>query len=255
MTTIYDKISQLTVSGQKAALCILIETSGSTPRKAGAKMIVMEDGKTIDTIGGGQIEKTIIENAISVMEKGVPEKFSYDLEESAEMHCGGSVEVYIEPILPVNHLLILGAGHVGKAVASYASTLGFRISVIDNREDLINEIENKNTELICDDYMNALKSFNFSDKLYIVVTTPKHEYDEELTAYCARQPHKYLGMIGSKRKVAKAKERFKSEFGITQADIDKIDMPIGIEFNAQSPEEIAISIVAKLIDTKNKLHG
>lgn len=255
MSSIYLKIADVITSGKRAALCIITETSGSTPRKAGAKMIVFEDKKIIGSVGGGNAEQKIIEDAISVIKKGKPAKIQYDLEISAEMVCGGKVEIYIEPIFPQSQLLILGAGHVGSAVARYASSLGYSITLIDNRQEILDLIDLPGCKKICSDFNDAVKGFEFNDNLFIVITTPRHAYDEELTAYCAKQPHAYLGMIGSEKKVAKARQRFKDEFNISEEIIESIDMPIGIKFNAQTAEEIAISIIAKLIDVKNNING
>ena len=255
MSDIYSKIADLAASGKQAALCIITETSGSTPRKAGSKMIVLEDKNIIGSIGGGNVEIKVIEDAVSVIGNGKPAKLSYDLEAGAEMVCGGKVEIYIEPVYPHKHLLVLGAGHVGGAVARFASSLGFRLSIIDDRPEIINKLNIENAELICGDYLASVRDFRFSENTFIVITTPSHAYDEELTAYCAKQPHAYLGMIGSKKKVEKARLRFKEEFSLSEEEINNIDMPIGIKFNAQTPEEIAVSIIAKLIDVKNKING
>ncbi|MCD4680521.1 MAG: XdhC family protein [Bacteroidales bacterium] len=252
MLSVYSKIEEVAASNKKAALCIVIETSGSTPRKAGAKMIVLEDRNIIDTIGGGNVERIVVEDALTVMKTGNPAKIKYELHKDTDMTCGGVIEVYIEPISPQSHLILFGAGHVGSAVAKYAITLGFNITIIDDRQEVLDQIDLPSCEIICKNYSEAAREFEFREDSYIVITTPKHAFDEELTAYCAKQPHEYLGMIGSKKKVEKAKERFSKEFNLSKEEIDDIDMPIGIKFNAQSPEEIAISIVAKLIDVKNK---
>ncbi len=255
MKPIYSRIEEISASNKKAALCIVIETTGSTPRKAGAKMIVLEDRNIIDTIGGGNVEKIVIEKALAVINTGNPTRFRHELTDDAKRTTGGIMEVYIEPISPNRDIIIFGAGHIGSAVAKYALTLGFSITIVDNRPEVVDQLDLPSCEIICKDYLAAAKEFEFKDNSYIIITTPKHAFDEELTAYCAKQAHKYLGMIGSKQKVEKAKDRFRKEFGLSKEEIDNIDMPIGIKFNAQTPQEIAISIVAKLIDVKNKVNG
>ncbi|MCB2218944.1 MAG: XdhC family protein [Bacteroidetes bacterium] len=251
MKDILENIRQIKSSGKRAALCIIVETKGSSPRKAGSKMIVFED-KTIEgTIGGGSLEKQVMEDAPSVIESGTPQKFSYNLEDDLGMHCGGYAEVYIEPILPDEQLYIFGAGHVGKALANLASQFGFEIILIDPREEIIKGFEGKSYKIIQQDFVEASKDLNFGRNAYIVITTPKHKYDEDVLALCAKKPSAYVGMIGSKNKVALAKKRFQEENILTQEEIDRVDMPIGIKFNAQTPEEIAVSILAKLIDVKN----
>ncbi len=251
MQNIYNKIIETKNSGKKAALCIITGTKGSTPRKTGSKMIVFEDKSIFDTIGGGSIELQVINDAVNVISANSPGKFSYNLEKDFDMHCGGYVEVYIEPILSTKKLFIFGAGHVGKAVAKFASQFGFNITVFDERPEIFNDLKIPNTSFVTNNYFKAIDEAHFDDNTYIVVTTPKHAYDEDITAICAKKPHAYLGMIGSEKKVATAKQKFLQEKYLTEKEIKKIDMPIGIKFNAQTPEEIAISIVAKLIDIKN----
>ena len=251
MKDIIENIRQIKASGKRAALCIIVATKGSSPRKAGSKMIVYED-KTIEgTIGGGSLEMKVMEDAPQVIESGTPQKFSYNLEDDLGMHCGGYAEVYIEPILPDEQLYIFGAGHVGKALADLASQFGFEIILVDTREEIIKGFQGTSYKFIRQDFVEAAKELAFGGNAYIVITTPKHKYDEDVLAVCAKKPAVYVGMIGSKNKVALAKKRFLEESILTQEEIDRVDMPIGIKFNAQTPEEIAVSILAKLIDVKN----
>ncbi|MEZ5149252.1 MAG: XdhC family protein [Bacteroidales bacterium] len=251
MKDIIENIRQIKASGKRAALCIIVATKGSSPRKAGSKMIVYED-KTIEgTIGGGSLEMRVMEDAPHVVESGTPQKFSYNLEDDLGMHCGGYAEVYIEPILPDEQLYIFGAGHVGKALADLASQFGFEIILVDTREEIIKGFQGTSYKFIRQDFVEAAKELAFGGNAYIVITTPKHKYDEDVLAVCAKKPAAYFGMIGSKNKVALAKKRFLEESILTQEEIDRVDMPIGIKFNAQTPEEIAVSILAKLIDVKN----
>ncbi|MCF8379561.1 MAG: XdhC family protein [Bacteroidales bacterium] len=251
MKDILENIRQIKTSGKKAALCIIVETKGSAPRKAGSKMIVLEDGTIQGTIGGGSLELKVMEDAPNVLRSGIPRKFNYDLDDDLGMHCGGYAEVYIEPILPDEHLYIFGAGHVGKALANLAKQFSFDIILIDPREEIKRSFEDNSFKFIQQDFIEAAKDLDFGPNAYIVITTPKHKFDEEVLAVCAKKQNAYIGMIGSKNKIALAKKRFIEENILTQEEIDRVDMPIGIKFNAQTPEEIAISILAKLIDVKN----
>jgi xanthine dehydrogenase accessory factor len=251
MDDIYAKVDEIKRFGKNAALCIIIATSGSTPRKAGSKMIVMEDGSILGTVGGGSVERKIIALALDVSKQAIPKFVSLDLEDDAEMHCGGKVDVYLEPIRPLHKVVILGVGHVGAVVAKFAKELGFAVVLIDPREEMLNGFSEKTYEIILGDFLDIIKDYNSDENTYFVITTPKHEFDQELTAICAKKPHRYLGMIGSRQKVAIAQKHYLEKKILTQEEIDKIDMPIGIKFNAQTPEEIAISILAKLIDVRN----
>ncbi len=251
MADIYAKIEEIKLSGKSATLCILTATKGSTPRKAGSKMLVTCDGKIFGTVGGGAVERKIIALALEVCGQANPKFVSINLEEDAEMQCGGSVDVYLEPINPSQKLVILGVGHIGTVVAEFAQKLGFAVTLIDPREEFLNRFADQGFEIIMNDYLAAIKDFNSDENTYFVVTTPKHEFDQDLTAICAKKPHRYLGMIGSRKKVAHAKKHYLENKILTKGEIEKIDMPIGIKFNAQTPEEIAVSIVAKLIDVRN----
>ena len=251
MEDILYKIAEIKKSGRKAALCIIVHTTGSSPRKAGSKMIIYEDTSIDGTIGGGSLEFQVIKDAIKVISSAEPQKFDYDLNDDLSMHCGGKAEVYIEPIIPNAILYIFGAGHVGSALAKYAMDFGFHITLIDPRKDILEKAQIKGAKLLPEDFVTAAQRMNFSTYDYIVIVTPKHAFDEEVLAACGKKTFAYLGMIGSKTKVALARKRLIEEKILTNDQLDKADMPIGIKFNAQTPEEIAISILAKLIDVKN----
>ena len=254
MKDILQKIDDIIKSGKKAALCIIIETKGSSPRKSGSKMIVFEDGNQYGTIGGGSLELKVIEDAKEILKGSVAQKFSYDLGEDLSMNCGGYAEVYIEPILPQQQLYIFGAGHIGKVLAKYAPDFGFSVTLIDNREGIENTINQADIILDTRDYIIAANEIDFNDQSFIVIVSPKHRYDEEILEIVAKKPAAYIGMIGSKNKVAKAKDRIIKEKILTVEELNRVDMPIGIKFNAQTPEEIAVSILAKMIDVKNSIH-
>jgi xanthine dehydrogenase accessory factor len=169
------------------------------------------------------------------------------------MHCGGMMEVYIEPLNRPGKLLIFGAGHIGKALAMFAKELDFSVTLFDPREEIFNDAMRRKFSCINTDYFQAIQEVYFDNNTYVVIVTPKHVYDEEILAAVARKPHTYLGMIGSTRKVGLLKKRFIEEGILTPEELEKIDMPVGIKFKAETPQEIAISILAKLIDVRNRL--
>ncbi len=253
MQSIYAKIEEIKGGKIPAALCIVIETSGSTPRKQGAKMIVYADGSIFGTIGGGGIEKDVADKAVKLIASGKPVKCVFSLEKDLGMHCGGTMEVYIEPINPVQKLFIFGAGHIGKSLAGFAKELDFSVTLFDPRENIFAEKAFEGCNCINKDYFEAINESAFDNNTYIVIVTPKHASDEEILAVVAKKPHAYAGMIGSTRKVELLKKRFMEEKILPMEVLDKIDMPIGIKFQAETPQEIAISILAKLIDVRNTL--
>jgi len=251
--TIFEKIEELRRQGKKAALCIVTSTSGSTPRKTGAKMIVLEDKTIFETIGGGSIERDVIDHVIEAINEGNPIIKRYKLEEDLKMNCGGSMEIYIEPLNVFKKLYIYGAGHIGKAVAKFARELEFDITLFDSREGIFNSNEFEGYKCINNDYLEAINETVFDENTFIVIVTPKHEFDEVVLKKVAVKPHAYIGMIGSVRKVGIVKKNLLDEKIISQEEIEKINMPIGIPFAAETPNEIAVSIVAKLIDVRNSL--
>lgn len=251
MEDIFAKLVELRQRGEKSALCIVTESRGSVPRKAGAKMIVYGNREIYGTVGGGNIELKAIDKAVEVMMRNQPRKFVFNLEDDADMHCGGSVEMYIEPVVSGSPLIIFGAGHVGAALGKLAGDFGFNVTFVDNRPDLLTDLENSGFKVINQDFTEAAKTMDSGEDSFLVVTTPKHMYDEAVTGFLGRKPSRYLGMIGSRKKVEDAKKAFKEQYQMTSEQINRIDMPIGLPFNAETPREIAISILAKLIHVRN----
>lgn len=253
MENIYDKIVEIRKSRLKAMLCTVVSTKGSVPRKIGAKMIVMEDSKIFGTIGGGALEKDVIEKAVESISSAKSELISYNLTTDLGMACGGSVDIFIEPLFSNNKLLIFGAGHIGKALASLSENLDFDIYVIDERENIFDEwIEGRYTKLnmTISDYFAQYK---IDENTFIVIVTKGHESDKEILKRCIKSSAAYIGMIGSKRKAAEIRKEFVSGGIVTDSEFDRIDIPIGLEIKAEGPDEIAISIASKLIFEKNKL--
>ncbi|MBN4051524.1 XdhC family protein, partial [bacterium AH-315-M05] len=218
------------------------------------KMLVLEDGKISGTIGGGTLEMKVIEDALKVIKTNKPSTFSHALVHDHGMCCGGTVEIFIEPIMNRKKLYIFGAGHIGNALTKFAKELDFNVSVIDEREDAFYDWNPNGANLINKKHKTAFKKLTFDEHTFITVITHSHAYDREIVTHCARQPHAYLGMIGSQRKVEVAKKTFRAGKILTEKEMKNIDWPMGIAIEAQTPEEIAISILAKLIDVRSKIN-
>jgi xanthine dehydrogenase accessory factor len=251
MQRVFAKTEEIIQGQQPAALCIVIDTQGSTPRKQGAKMIVYSDGSVFGSIGGGSIEMEVAGIAVKQILLGKPTKITFNLEHELGMHCGGTMEVYIEPLIPEQKLLIFGAGHIGKALSGFARELDFAVTLIDPREEIFGAENFTGCNLVHLDYFQAIEEIAFDENTYVVIVTPKHISDEKILAATARKPHAYIGMIGSTRKVEILKKRFLEENILSHEELEKIDMPIGIKIKAETPREIAISILAKLIEVRN----
>ncbi|HJY64552.1 MAG TPA: XdhC family protein [Ignavibacteria bacterium] len=251
MTDLYNEILIASKSNIKAAICTIINTKGSAPRKKGAKMLVYSDGSIKGTIGGGNLEKKVISEAIEVINKQEPSTFKHDLLHQHGMCCGGAVEIFIEPVMKIKKLFIFGAGHTGHALAKFANDTGFDVYLVDDRKEYIDQCNVDEINKMNLEHTAALQALPFDKNTYVVITTYSHQIDRDILAYCVKQDWAYLGMIGSKRKVHMTKKMFiESNIG-TEEELNKINMPIGIDINAETPEEIAISILAELIKVKN----
>jgi xanthine dehydrogenase accessory factor len=252
VSSIYPKIINIEKGNTKAALCTIISTKGSVPRKNGAKMLVYQNGSIEGSIGGGALEKKVIEQALTVLKNNESQIVKHNLVSELAMCCGGTVELFIEPIMNRKKVLIFGAGHIGKALAKFAIDLDFDITLIDERYDAFDNIDIPECTIIQNHHATAIEQLQFDENTYIVILTHNHAYDREILALTSKKPHKYIGMVGSERKVAIAKKNMVASNILTKNELETIDMPIGIDIEVITPQEIAISILAKLIDVRNK---
>ena len=248
---IFKKIIELEESGQTAVLATVVETTGSTPRAAGARMLILDDGSTFGTVGGGAIEKAVIDNASELIKEGGNKLIRETLKDMG-MYCGGGMTVYLETLNPPERLFIFGGGHIGQILSTFAGNLGFHVTVIDNRQEVASSQNLPHAdEIICQEYAAALDQVTLLPSSYIVILTHKHTHDYEVLEHCIEQPHRYLGMIGSKRKVATCLKQLE-EKGISKELIESIHSPIGLKIGGQTPAEIAVSIAAELIATRHQ---
>lgn len=252
MQSIYNKIEQLQSNSIDCVLCTVIRTKGSTPLKSGAKMLIAENNKTFGTIGGGNLEKMVIDNAKAVLKNKIPKIFTHHLLQELNMCCGGTVEIFIEPILKKNNLFVFGSGHVGRALAELAYQFDFDVTLIDNRSDELNKIDNDYIHKIQSEYIDYAKTLKSNSSSFITILTYDHKLDRELLHHFVTEKYAYLGMIGSKRKVEVTKKIFKETYQFTDQQLNTIDMPMGYDIHGQNPNEIALSILTKLIEIKNK---
>jgi len=253
---IYKKIISLLNENKLFWLATVTKAEGHTPAKAGMKMIVEQGKKFTGTIGGGEIEKKVIDYILE--NKPVsPINLDYNLgvksdsEIKTEMICGGIQTVFIEPHNPKPELYIIGGGHCGLALSGLACKVGFRVKILDNREEVLNQFDKEifKTELI--NYNEVERFISFSDEVFIVIMTHGHIHDELILEKLIGNKYKYLGMLGSSNKVASIFKNLKSK-GTKEELIKKVYAPIGIEIGSHTPDEIAISIMAQLIQITNK---
>lgn len=253
MTDIYERIEELRKARTGFVLCTVVGTKGSTPRKVGAKMIVDGKGRIFGTIGGGEIEKRVIENAVEIFEHGKPKIFRHDLLHQHGMCCGGTMDIFIEPVSMKKRLYIFGAGHTGQMLARLSVNFDFEIVLIDDRKEYLKDVNVEGVSKMHLPFGQALQILPFDEQTYTCIMTYSHPIDRNILAFCMKRPFGYLGMIGSRRKVEMTKKMFLEGLNFTEQEIDGVDMPMGIEIGAEGPEEIALSILGKLIAVKNKV--
>jgi len=247
MVEIYRKILDALSRDEPAALCTVTQSAGSSPQKAGSKMLVYPDGRIDGTIGGGAIEQATIEQAIDVLESGDTRLFQAHLSRDLAMCCGGRMEILIEPIGNSPRLILFGGGHVGKTLCEVAHQAGFRIHLVDEREEHCNsEVHATATSFTCAVATDVLDELPWGPDSYAVIVTHSHRLDEELLARCVDRQYRYLGMIGSRAKVRRFLGRYRKR-GIEGEQFAQVHAPIGLDIGALEPGEIAVSIVAEMV--------
>jgi len=251
MTDIYQEIVKVKEEGKEAALVTIVSATGSTPREEGAKMLVKPDGTIAGTIGGGGLEAQVIEEAVGVIKLGKPKHLHMSLtaKEAGEagMICGGDLEVFIEPILTTPTMYIFGGGHISLSLSQMGKLLGFKIAIIDDRAEYANAERFPEAEMVlAGDFTKAFSKLKIDKTSYIVVVTRGHQHDELVLEWAVGTPAKYIGMIGSQTKVKTTFTHLLAK-GVSQKTLDSVHSPIGLEIGAQTPEEIAVSILAEII--------
>ncbi len=253
---IYEEVLRLKRQGRSSAIATIVECRGSSPQKQGAKMLVRDDGSLMGTLGGGCLEADVRQAALMAMNDGAPSTIPFELtEREGGLVCGGTVLVYIEPVLLDPRLIILGAGHVGKALTKLARFAGFQVAVVDDRVEYANR-ENipDATELCVRDFTKAFDEMPVEKDTFIVVATRGHNHDLDAVKAALGTRAGYIGLLGSRRKKALF---FKSlrDGGLSQDDIDRVVIPVGLDIGSRTPEEIAVSIMAQIIERRNTNGG
>jgi xanthine dehydrogenase accessory factor len=250
---LYQQIADRKTAGKPFALATLVKTTGSAPRDIGAKMLVFPDGSILGTIGGGTFEKLVIEDCLALFAK--EETFllkHYRLTESGPdaigMFCGGEADVFIEITPAPDRLLIFGGGHIGRDLTRISSGLGFRIAIIDERPEIIAQYKPPVETILTDDtYDSNFPSLD--NKCYVVIVTHGHKCDKLVMEKVIKTNCAYIGMIGSKTKIAKTFSLLE-ESGIDKGLFSRVHSPIGLDIGAEGPLEIAIAIAAEIISVK-----
>ena len=250
MRSIYQALSELEKNNESAALCTVVKSEGSTPRHVGSKMLVYLDGKFIGTVGGGELENRVIKAARESLNNGKSQTLAYTMADPSRGDpgvCGGTVEVFVEPILPPALIVVIGAGHVGKAVVHLAKWLGFRVVLSDDRTEFCNPEAIPNADAYYPVPMAELvNQFKVTYQTYFVVTSRGSSVDAAGLPSLLDSEAAYIGVIGSKRRWLTTVKALK-EKGVAEEKIARVHSPMGLELNAETPEEIAVSIMAQMI--------
>ena len=248
---IYQEIVGLRQAGRRGALATITNVRGSIPSFQTSKMLVRDDGSIVGTIGGGCVEAEVWQAAREVMEEEKPRTLTFNLNQNPKydtgLVCGGTLEVFIEPVLPIPVLYLFGAGHVAYNTFRAARAAGFDVVVVDDRESYANRERFPDArEVMADDFDQACARLTPTENSYIVIVTRGHRDDMRVLRWAVTTPARYIGMIGSRRKTISIYKELENQ-GMDAALFERVNAPVGLEIGAVTPEEIAVAIVAELI--------
>jgi|CZKU01.1.fsa_nt_gi xanthine dehydrogenase accessory factor len=230
---------------ERGALATVVKTSGSTPQKAGARMLLRPDGRCVGTVGGGAIEQVVLEALRATQRGGEAQMIARDLSYDLGMCCGGRMEVFVEPIESTPRLVLVGAGHVAKPTAALARSVGFDVTVVDDREELNSEERFPGCALEVEDPANYLRRTHLGAMDWVLIVTHDHALDERALGLSMQKTPRYVGLVASRRKAFRLVQRIAAKGGTV--DLDRLYAPVGLDLGGVTPEELAVSIVGELI--------
>jgi len=254
---IYEEIVKLRHDGRRGAVATIVNVRGSIPSFKTAKMLVRDDGSIVGTIGGGCVEAEVWQAAREVMESEKPRTLTFNLNQDPKydtgLVCGGTLEIFVEPVLPPAPLYIFGAGHVAFNLYKVAQIAGFEVTVVDDRESYSNrERFPEAKDVIAADFEQAMARLSPGESSYIVITTRGHRDDMRVLRWAVQTQARYIGMIGSKRKTIEIFRQLTEE-GLSPQLFERVHAPVGLDIGAGTPEEIAVAITAELIAARRQV--
>jgi len=256
MEDVFEAIVRLRSQGHKMAVATIVNVSGSIPSFKSAKMLVGEEGTLVGTIGGGCVEAEVIQAAREVLADEKPRTLRFNLNENPKydtgLICGGTLEIFVEPVLPAAVVYVFGAGHVGLNVYRVARIAGFEVTIADDRETYANrERFPEAKEILTGEMDSILARLSPSAASYIVIATRGHRDDMRVLRWAVATPARYVGMLGSRRKVLTIFRALREE-GIAEAVLERVYAPVGLDIGAATPEEIAVAVVAELVACRRR---
>jgi xanthine dehydrogenase accessory factor len=248
--TIFKALSELEITHQPAALCTVVKTSGSTPRHSTSKMLVYPDGEIFGTVGGGELENRVRKEALASLHDGQPRLLSYNMTDPSRGDagvCGGQVEVFVEPLLPSPVVVVIGGGHVGKAVAHLAKWLGYHVIVSDDRPEFCTPESNPDAAEFHNVPMSELPlRMKITQQTALILTTRGNNLDIAGLPALLESHAGYIGVIGSRKRWSETVKSL-NETGISDEQLKTVHSPMGLGIGAETPEEIAVSIMAEVL--------
>jgi len=248
---VYEELVRLRNLGQKCALATIVEVRGSIPSYETAKLLVREDGSIIGTIGGGCVEAEVWNAAREVMQTEKPKHLTFNLGQDAAydngLICGGQLDVFIEPVLPVPRAFIFGAGHISKSLSKVATLAGFATVVVDNRDAFANrERFPEAADVHAAEYEGVFPNLPINETSYVIIVTRGHRDDMRVLKLAIATPARYIAMIGSKRKVLNVIRELEKE-GIPRAALERIHGPHGPRYRRGFSRGDRHSVAAEMI--------
>ncbi|HOG47266.1 MAG TPA: XdhC/CoxI family protein [Anaerolineae bacterium] len=257
MDELFSAIAQALHAGEALALATVVHVEGSTPRSVGAQMAVWASGRTLGTVGGGTLEARTIRDSLAALAEGVSTLQAYSLhseEPGALGVCGGRAQVFIHVLQPPETVLIAGAGHVAQPLAQAATAAGFGVLVVDDRPELLTpeRFPTARTQVVC--FAELRAALHFDQRTHAIIVTRSHAHDQEVLQQLLGEPLAYLGVMGSRAKVRHMFQRLR-EAGYPEEQLARVHAPIGLDIGAETPAEIAVSIVAELLQHRRGASG
>lgn len=246
-----EKLNEAVNNNIEVAYVTVTKSTGSAPGRVGNTMLVFKDGSIVGTCGGGKVEYNVIKEAVKCLEENISKPFSYKLNEQGEigMICGGLMEGFIDVVKNDKNLIIIGGGHIGNYLYNISSELGFNVTIVDERLEFANKERFPNANVVFGEYRDVLKDVIVKDS-YIVITTKGHTSDYEALKEVVNKDYKYLGLIGSKRKISTLMKDAVND-GLNVVNNSRLFSPIGLDIAKNDPAEIALSIIAEILLIKN----